>query len=75
MNTARDITHVGADRIGERDTLESAARHMRELGVDALPICGGDGRLHGVIAERDIVIYCVGLGFEPGSLRRPDVPR
>ena len=32
---------------------------MRDLGVGALPICGDDDRLHGMITDRDIVIKCV----------------
>lgn len=65
MTTARDIMHAGATCIGERETLESAARQMRELGVGALPICGEDDRLHGIITDRDIVIKCVAAGRDP----------
>ena len=42
MTTARDIMHAGATCIGERETLDAAAQHMRDLGVGALPICGDD---------------------------------
>ena len=56
MTTARDIMHTGATCVGEHETLTAAAQHMRELGVGALPICGDDDRLHGMITDRDIVI-------------------
>ena len=56
MTTARDIMHEGAECIGEHETLAKAARRMRDLDVGALPVCGDDGRLHGIITDRDIVI-------------------
>jgi CBS domain-containing protein len=65
MTTARDIMHVGATCVSERDTLESAAKQMRDLGVGALPICGDDDRLHGIITDRDIVIKCIAAQKDP----------
>lgn len=65
MTTARDIMHAGATCIGEHETLTAAAQHMRELGVGALPICGDDDRLHGMITDRDIVIKCLAEGHDP----------
>lgn len=40
---------------------------MRELGVGALPICGDDDRLHGMITDRDIVVKCVAAGHDPNT--------
>ena len=41
---------------------------MRELNVGALPICGHDGRLTGMLTDRDIVIKCVADGRDPGDI-------
>ena len=68
MTTARDIMHTGAECVGEHETLEYAARRMRDLDVGALPICGDDDRLHGIITDRDIVIKCVAAGGNPASV-------
>lgn len=68
MTTARDIMHRDAVCIGEHDTLETAARRMRELDIGALPICGDDNRLHGIITDRDIVLECVAAGGDPRSM-------
>lgn len=68
MSTARDIMHPGAECIGENDTLESAARMMRDLQVGALPICGSDDRLHGIITDRDIVVRCIAEGGDPSTM-------
>lgn len=65
MTTARDIMHTGATCVEEHETLTAAAQHMRELGVGALPICGDDDRLHGMITDRDIVIKCIAAGHDP----------
>lgn len=65
MSTARDIMHMGAECIGENETLAAAAQRMRELHVGALPICGQDNRLHGIITDRDIVTQCVAAGRDP----------
>lgn len=68
MTRARDIMHAGATCVGEHETLTVAAQHMRELGVGALPICGDDDRLHGMITDRDIVIKCIAAGHDPNTV-------
>ncbi len=73
MTTARDIMHVGAECIGEHETLAQAARRMRDLDVGALPVCGDDDRLHGIITDRDIVIRCVAAGGDPQTVTAGDL--
>ncbi|MFI6034968.1 CBS domain-containing protein [Streptomyces sp. NPDC051315] len=68
MTTARDIMHPGAACIQENETLEAAARRMKELDVGALPICGPDDRLHGIITDRDIVVKCLARGKDPRTM-------
>ncbi|GAA1262882.1 hypoxic response protein Hrp1 [Sphaerisporangium rubeum] len=65
--TAKDVMHQGAQCIGEHDSLRTAAQMMRDLGVGALPICGEDDRLKGIITDRDIVVKCCA---EDGDLDR-----
>ena len=43
---------------------------MRELDVGALPICGNDERLKGMITDRDIVVKCIAEGGDPPPSRR-----
>ena len=61
-STVRDMMHPGAECIGENDSLLQAAQMMRDLGVGALPICGEDDRLKGIVTDRDIVINCCAEG-------------
>lgn len=67
MTVARDIMTGGAECIGENETLEVAARKMKDLDVGSLPICGEDNRLKGVLTDRDIVVKCLAAGGDPRS--------
>ena len=53
---ARDIMSPDCTCIGENDTLLDAAKRLAELDVGALPICGEDDRLKGMLTDRDIVV-------------------
>ena len=69
MTTAREIMTGTAECAGENETLVDAAKKMRDLGVGALPICGEDNRLKGVVTDRDIVVKCVAEGGDPTSTK------
>lgn len=67
MPTARQIMTPDATCVTEHDTLADAARKMRDYDVGALPICGDDQRLTGMITDRDIVVKCIARGGDPAS--------
>jgi CBS domain-containing protein len=69
MTTAREIMTGGAECARSTDTLVDAARKMRDLEVGALPICGEDERLQGIITDRDIVVKCIAEGGDPTTTR------
>jgi CBS domain-containing protein len=73
MTTAREIMTGGAECIGENETLEQAARKMKELDVGSLPICGEDNRLKGMVTDRDIVIKCLAEGGDARSTKAGDL--
>lgn len=53
--TAREyVTGVG-DCVNEYETVLEGARKLATLGVDALPICGEDRHVLGMLSERDVV--------------------
>jgi CBS domain-containing protein len=52
----------GCECVGENETVEDAARKMADLDVGALPICGEDDRLKGMITDRDIVVKVIAKG-------------
>ncbi|MER6693622.1 CBS domain-containing protein [Streptomyces minutiscleroticus] len=65
MIKARDIMTGGAEFVRDQDSVRDAAEKMKELGVGALPICGSDNRLKGVVTDRDVVVKVVGAGRDP----------
>lgn len=70
---ARDIMTPEAECIAEDETLFDAARAMARLDIGALPICGNDDKLHGVITDRDIVVKVVAAGLDPGKVFARDL--
>lgn len=72
MTTAREIMTGGTQCARTDETVSQAAGKMRDLGVGALPICGEDDRLHGMITDRDIVLNCVAEGMDTTTVRVQD---
>src|SRR3954453_22470242 len=72
MATAREIMTGGAECARTTDTGTEAAKKMRDLGVGALPICGEDDRLKGMITDRDIVLNCVAEGMDTTQVKVED---
>ncbi|WP_405010255.1 CBS domain-containing protein [Kitasatospora sp. NBC_01539] len=73
MTTAREIMHPGAECVGEFETLADAARIMKDRGVGALPICGENQKLLGILTDRDIVLKCVAEGLDPSTVKAVDL--
>jgi CBS domain-containing protein len=69
MATARDIMTGGTECIGENETLEDAAKKLADLDVGAMPICGEDDRLKGMLTDRDIVIKAIAAGKSPSEVK------
>ena len=66
---ARDVMSTDCTCIGENETLLEAAKRLAEMDVGALPICGEDDRLKGMLTDRDIVVKALAQGKDPGSVR------
>jgi CBS domain-containing protein len=66
---ARDIMSPDCTCIGENDSLLDAAKRLAELGVGAMPICGEDDRLKGMLTDRDIVVKALAKGKDPSSTK------
>lgn len=52
-------------RISPMESAAVAARTLTHYNIGALPVCGGDGRLCGVLTDRDIVTRCLAAGQQP----------
>ena len=67
QKTARDIMSPDCTCVGENDTMLEAAEKLAELNIGAMPICGEDDRLKGMVTDRDIVVKIVAKGMDPSS--------
>ncbi|MFH8573997.1 CBS domain-containing protein [Streptomyces sp. NPDC017993] len=65
MAVARDLMTPGAECIGAEDSVSDAARKLTDMGVGALPICGNDDKLKGLLTDRDITVKVLGKGRDP----------
>ena len=61
----REIMSGPVVRIHPEETVSVAARMLEHNNIGALPVCGTDGRLCGMLTDRDIVIRCLAAGKQP----------
>lgn len=73
MTVARELMTPDPTCVKEDETLVDAARKMRDLDVGALPICGSDDRLKGMLTDRDIVVKCLAQGGDPNTTTAGDL--
>jgi CBS domain-containing protein len=67
--SARDIMTPECKCVGENDTVLDAAQQLAEHDIGAMPICGEDDRLKGMITDRDIVVKVLAKGKDPATVR------
>jgi CBS domain-containing protein len=63
----RDVMHEGCTCVKHDATLVQAAKQMSEECVGALPICGPDDKLIGMLTDRDIVVHCIAAEKDPAT--------
>jgi len=68
----RDIMTASVACVAPDDTIQDAARKMRDLDVGPMPVCGDD-RLVGMLTDRDITVRATAEGRDPGTTRVRDV--
>ena len=55
------------------EPVSAAARLMRERNIGAMPVCDPDGRLVGMLTDRDIVIRCIASDRNAAETRVADI--
>jgi len=65
--SVREAMHDGCECISERKSVLDAAKRMEQLDIGALPICGEDDRLKGMLTDRDIVVRVLAHGKDPAT--------
>ncbi len=69
----RDVMTSQVIRIGAEEPVSVAARTLAHYNIGALPVCGKDGKLCGVVTDRDLVTRCVATDRSPAQTRVRDV--
>jgi CBS domain-containing protein len=68
-----EIMTPAVECVSPNDSISAAAQKMKDLDVGALPICGDDDRLLGMITDRDITVRATAECCEPTSTCVRDV--
>ena len=71
--TAREYVTGLGECVSEYETVLEGARKLADLGVDALPICGEDRNVLGMLSERDVV-HIVAQRRDPDAVRIGRLP-
>ena len=63
----RDIMTKQVVKVHPEETVTVAARMLEHNNIGAMPVCGSDGKLCGMITDRDIVTRCLASGRKPDT--------
>ncbi len=63
----REVMTKQVIRIGPAEPVSVAARTLERFNIGSLPVCTADGRLCGLVTDRDLVIRCIAAGKDPGK--------
>lgn len=69
----RELMTSPVIRIRADETVEVAARTLTHYNIGVLPVCGDDGRVCGVVTDRDLVTRCLAAGRMAGTTRVRDI--
>ena len=58
----RDVMTSPVIRIHPDESVAVAARTLEHYNIGMLPVCGNDGRLCGLVTDRDLVTRCLAAG-------------
>lgn len=65
MSAARQFMNSKLESIPATETVDVAAKRMRDADVGALLVTDEGGALAGVVTDRDIVTECIASGHDP----------
>lgn len=69
----RDVMSRHIVRISPEETAAVAARLLSHHNIGALPVCTKEGKLRGVLTDRDIVLRCVAADEDPQKVRVSEI--
>lgn len=69
----KDVMTRGAISIGAEESVEVAARTLTQYNIGALPVCNSNGKVCGMVTDRDLVIRCMAAGKSPAQTKVREV--
>ena len=69
----RDIMTQSPVKIHPEESVAVAARMLTRHNIGALPVCGSDGKICGVVTDRDLVTRCMASERPAERIRVRDV--
>jgi len=63
----RELMNQNVISISPEESAALAARLIARHNIGALPVCGDDGSLRGVVTDRDIVLRCIAAEEDPAQ--------
>ena len=69
----REVMSNPVIRIHPDETVAVAARTLTRYNIGILPVCGGDGKICGLVTDRDLVTRCLAAGRSPVNTAVRDV--
>jgi CBS domain-containing protein len=69
----KEVMTQGVECVRPNDSLAAVAQKMKDLDVGALPVCGDDDRLKGMITDRDVTVRATAGCCDPGGTCVKDV--
>ena len=61
----RNIMSQQVIKIHPEETVQVAARTLKQHNIGFLPVCGSDGKLCGLVTDRDLITRCVAANLPP----------
>lgn len=63
----RDVMTNPVIRINPEESVAVAARTLEHYNIGILPVCGYDGKVCGLVTDRDLVTRCLASGRSPAA--------
>ncbi len=69
----KDIMSSKVISISPNESAAVAARMLSRYNIGALPVCSKEGRLRGVVTDRDIVLRCIAADEDANSTKVSEI--
>lgn len=69
----KDIMSEKLIAVSPEENLSVAARLLSRYNIGALPVCGKEGKLRGMVTDRDIVLRCVAAEDDANSVKVSEI--